>query len=562
MKKITLLLFLLTAYFGYAQPTTDPTAPPARNTEDVISIYGGGNGGNPYSNITSINYSPNWSQPAPWNAPDPAVDTGSGNLVMFYDELSYQGTDFTGNAQNASAMEFLHVDIWTPNAETINVSPINNGPGGTGSTEVQVGITTTAGAWTSIDIPKSSFAGMTWDAVGQFIFVRPGYGSPTPRANVYLDNIYFWKAPISPEEDATLSDLTVDGTTVSGFSSGTVDYTYALSAGTTVAPPIDATPTNAGASTILTQASGVPGDATVVVTAANGTTMRTYTVSFIALGPAMAAPTPPARAVSDVISIFSDAYTAAVGPLVYTDNGGSNMNTFNTNWCGANTELVSVDGNDTNKITGLGCEGIDWQGSRTIDATEMTHFHMDFYTDETDFVGKVFTLKFSQWSDDDNTNDPDNAERSAFILNLEGVAFPNKPAIQNGWNSVDVVIDDAFTGNLRRDDIVQFIISSNLSGDVWYDNLYLYKGVPLSNNDFTKASFRTYPNPTQNSWTIKTDNIKMETIEVFDILGKEVLRLSPNTTQATIDASVLKAGIYFAQIKTLSGINSVKLIKQ
>ncbi len=53
----------------------------------------------------------------------------------------------------------------------------------------------------------------------------------------------------------------------------------------------------------------------------------------------------------------------------------------------------------------------------------------------------------------------------------------------------------------------------------------------------------------------------MSSIQVFDILGKKVLSLSPNTNEAVIDGSSLKAGLYFAQIKTATGINSIKLIK-
>ncbi|WP_298550618.1 T9SS type A sorting domain-containing protein [uncultured Algibacter sp.] len=71
-----------------------------------------------------------------------------------------------------------------------------------------------------------------------------------------------------------------------------------------------------------------------------------------------------------------------------------------------------------------------------------------------------------------------------------------------------------------------------------------------------------YPNPSQSSWTVKTQNANMSSINVFDVLGKNVLTLSPNRNEATIEGANLKRGIYFAQIKTASGISSLKLIKQ
>ncbi|PWH83925.1 hypothetical protein DIS18_05065 [Algibacter marinivivus] len=99
------------------------------------------------------------------------------------------------------------------------------------------------------------------------------------------------------------------------------------------------------------------------------------------------------------------------------------------------------------------------------------------------------------------------------------------------------------------------------TGFVFIDNVSLQL-VVLDVQDAEKATFKTYPNPTYNTWTIKTDNIQIQTISVFDVLGKQVLSLSPNTSEVEVDASNLKSGLYFAQIKTATGIDSIKLIKK
>ena len=100
------------------------------------------------------------------------------------------------------------------------------------------------------------------------------------RSDVYLDNIYFWKEPAAAGTDATLSDLQIDSATISGFSSGTTSYSYNILEGTTDIPQITAaTTTDTNAQTTITQATAIPGDATVVVTAQDGTTTETYTVS-------------------------------------------------------------------------------------------------------------------------------------------------------------------------------------------------------------------------------------------------------------------------------------------
>jgi hypothetical protein len=105
--------------------------------------------------------------------------------------------------------------------------------------------------------------------------------------------------------------------------------------------------------------------------------------------------------------------------------------------------------------------------------------------------------------------------------------------------------------------------STNGADDIFlFDNVNFDVLSALSTNDFKIAGLGAYPNPTQNSWTIKTQNIKMASIEVFDILGKNVMSLKPEAVEATIDASQLKSGLYFAKINTANGSSSLKLVKQ
>ena len=82
--------------------------------------------------------------------------------------------------------------------------------------------------------------------------------------------------------DATLSDLTVAGETVDDFDAATTSYNVELSFGTFAAPTVAATATDASyvKSVVVTQASSASGDATVVLTAEDGTTTKTYTIHF------------------------------------------------------------------------------------------------------------------------------------------------------------------------------------------------------------------------------------------------------------------------------------------
>jgi len=79
--------------------------------------------------------------------------------------------------------------------------------------------------------------------------------------------------------NATLSDLQIDGTTITGFASDQPDYRIVLPAGTTAVPFVTATPTIPGVTVDVHQVDNLPGTAQVVVTAKDGSS-RAYNVRF------------------------------------------------------------------------------------------------------------------------------------------------------------------------------------------------------------------------------------------------------------------------------------------
>jgi hypothetical protein len=104
----------------------------------VISIFSGA-----YTDVAGSNYFPDWGQTT-------VVTTESiaGDDTLKYATFNYEGT-VLGSVQDASAMEFLHVDMWTADATVVKVSPIQN----TGTAEVLVDLTPIAAGWNSYDIP-------------------------------------------------------------------------------------------------------------------------------------------------------------------------------------------------------------------------------------------------------------------------------------------------------------------------------------------------------------------------------------------------------------------------
>ena len=117
------------------------------------------------------------------------------------------------------------------------------------------------------------------------------------------------------------------------------------------------------------------------------------------------------------------------------------------------------------------------------------------------------------------------------------------------------------------DSIFQMKFAANGAGstvpvDIYLDNVYFWKSSTLGTEEFSIDAFNVFPNPTENNWTIKSSNTIINTIDVFDVLGKKVLSIKPTIDEVEIDASNLNSGLYFAKIATNKGINTIKLVKE
>lgn len=259
--------------------------------------------------------------------------------------------------------------------------------------------------------------------------------------------------------------------------------------------------------------------------------------------PSSAAPTPPARPAADVVSIFSDAYSN-----ITIDN-------FDAGWCGgAATTLIAIDGNNTlQKNNGIVCHGIDFQNNRQ-NLTDFTYVHFDFYITDTDLVGDVFNLKLVNFNGG-------NAESSSLEVNINGGTTPQ--LVANQWVSVDVPITalgGVIAGSLARNDVAQIGITTANVTNVWYDNIYIHKNT-LSVSDFEAANIKMFPNPASTFFTLEAPQ-NVEKVIVHNLLGQEVINLTPNNQLSTVDISALETGIYIVKVSIEGRISSSRLVKK
>lgn len=83
----------------------------------------------------------------------------------------------------------------------------------------------------------------------------------------------------------------------------------------------------------------------------------------------------------------------------------------------------------------------------------------------------------------------------------------------------------------------------------------------LGVNDADALNLAVYPNPSNNVWNIATSNDVINTIELFDVLGKKVSTVTVDSNRASINNEALGQGIYLAKVSTSNGQKTIKLIK-
>lgn len=120
----------------------------------------------------------------------------------------------------------------------------------------------------------------------------------------------------------------------------------------------------------------------------------------------------------------------------------------------------------------------------------------------------------------------------------------------NGWvyNKASIFFNFGTTGAAAGEKTYYF-------DDVEFD------GDISGTSDYSLEGLSVFPNPSNAQWTINTENDNITSVEVFDIQGKLLFVLRPDSNTVTIDATKLAKGVYVARIATNSGAGVVQLLK-
>jgi hypothetical protein len=278
-------------------------------------------------------------------------------------------------------------------------------------------------------------------------------------------------------KDATLTDLKVDGQTVASFVPGKLTYSVVLPKGTTTIPQVTSvTKTNGSATHVTTQASALPGDATVDVTSQDGTVTARYTVSFTL-----------------------DASTACTGTSKEAFEGAYSAG-YNYNFVTNGTDVV------------------------------ITFELLD--TDKTGFSPQVYFQSPDQFIP---------------MSNPSGQVYKATLTGRTVGTILRFAVRGAYAGGLVTSKFFEYKVGDNCT--------------TLGVKNFTLSNIAMYPNPVSNELTIEAKNT-IQKVEVFNLLGQQVLSINPKTNSAKIQTSSLSKGVYVITATIDDVVSSSKFIKQ
>jgi len=152
-----------------------------------------------------------------------------------------------------------------------------------------------------------------------------------------------------------------------------------------------------------------------------------------------------------VISLFSNAYSNVP------------VDTWSAGWDHADVQDARIAGSDVKVYTNLMFAGIEFTNP-TIDATTMTHFHMDLWV----LSGTYFRVKLVDFGADGAYGGGDDREHE---LTFSAASTP--PLVSGTWVGLEIPLAD-FVNLTTRGHLAQLILSGD-TRTVYVDNVFFHK---------------------------------------------------------------------------------------
>jgi hypothetical protein len=209
----------------------------------------------------------------------------------------------------------------------------------------------------------------------------------------------------------------------------------------------------------------VVGQGTAVISATLAGVEAAGSLTIESLGEFQTAPVPD-RDQADVISIFSDAYTN-----VPVDFYNGYFAPFQTT---IGQDDIDIDGDKIISYAELNFVATEFKNP-TVNATAMTHFHVDIQVQNTIEPGDFIKVQLGDFGPDGSFGGGDDVS-GVYEINTA------PPLVSNQWISLDIPFSD-FVGLTQRANLAQIFFitdgtATELPGtitDILVDNMYFYK---------------------------------------------------------------------------------------
>lgn len=217
-----------------------------------------------------------------------------------------------------------------------------------------------------------------------------------------------------------------------------------------------------------------------------------------------AGPAPlPTKSQDSVISMFSNAYEDVP------------IDTWNTGWefSTAVTTDLQIDGDDVKQYKNLNFVGIEFS-SQPIDASQMTHFHIDIWTPDPTELPAAFKILLVDFGANATFDGGDDSSHE--------ISITSPTLATESWVSIDVPLSN-FVGLVNRAHLAQLVLSGDLP-NVFVDNVYFYMG---ETSGGPNAPEEAAPTPSQASSSV----LSIFSDQYTNLEGTD---LNPDWGQATV----------------------------
>lgn len=367
----------------------------------------------------------------------------------------YAGGAFTTTrTRDLSGYDALTFRARADHAITVDVVGIGNDNTGTSRHTAEMRAVAMDTAWALYVIPLPLASRLTDEGGLFFISEGPEGGAG---ASIWLDDIMFAKLGTIVNESASIPTLTLkpDVGSLVTFAGAQVTCSVAGVPQTLGIMPGYFTFVSS-ADTVAVGGEGTlraVGFGTATVTASLGGLPATGVLTLVPNPiPVAGAPVPTLPAAS-VRSLFSNSYPNA-----------TTVDTWSTTWDGADVADVKVAGNDTKKYTNLVFAAVEFTGAHTLDATAMTHLHLDVWA----AGGTNVKVKLVDFGANGVFGGGDDREHELTFT------AASTPALSvRTWSSLEIPLA-AFTRLTTRGHLAQMFLGGD-TGTLYVDNVYFHQ---------------------------------------------------------------------------------------